>query len=59
MGLLACTKAIAAHRSKSDADDAQLNDRLQQFALAYLTEHYAAHAPAGLADAAIAAFKSF
>lgn len=52
MGLLACTKAIAAHRSyKPDADDGGLNDRVQQFALAYLTQHYAANAPVEIAAA--------
>lgn len=52
VGLLACTKAVAAHRSyKPDADDSGLNDRLQQRALAYLTQHYASHAPAEIAAA--------
>lgn len=52
MGLLACTKSIAAHRSyKAEADDAGLNDRVQQFALDYLVQHYASNAPSDLADA--------
>lgn len=51
IGLLACTKAIAAHRSyKAETDDAGLNDRVQQFALDYLTQHYASNASSDLAE---------
>ncbi|GAB9467930.1 Inactive purple acid phosphatase 29 [Globisporangium polare] len=60
MGLLACTKSIAAHRSyKAEHDDAGLNDRVQQFALDYLVQHYASNAPSDLADSAVSALKTF
>ncbi|TYZ58052.1 hypothetical protein PybrP1_012705, partial [[Pythium] brassicae (nom. inval.)] len=60
VGLLACTKAVAAHRSyKPDADDGGMNARVQQLALDYLTQHYASHAPAEIAAAATTAFTTF
>ncbi|KAF1318607.1 Inactive purple acid phosphatase 29, partial [Globisporangium splendens] len=51
IGLLACTKAIAAHRNyKPEADDAGLNERVQQFALDHLTQHYASNASSDIVD---------
>uniref|UniRef100_K3WPG1 ER membrane protein complex subunit 2 n=1 Tax=Globisporangium ultimum (strain ATCC 200006 / CBS 805.95 / DAOM BR144) TaxID=431595 RepID=K3WPG1_GLOUD len=60
IGLLACTKAIAAHRNyKPEADDAGLNERVQKFALDYLAQHYASNASSDIADIATTALKSF
>lgn len=51
LGLVACTKAIAAHRHyKAEADDAGLNERVQNYALTFLNDFYASKASPELAD---------
>lgn len=60
LGLVACTKAIAAHRHyKAEADDAGLNERVQNYALTFLNDFYASKTSPELADIGTTALFSF